>query len=640
MDVYDVPYETYISASGTTDPNMTREECPTTTSTTNTQPHINMGCFFSPPSFWGWNAGFDDGLGNILSADSCYNVNDQGHEYFCGKRKPLTCIDLICKDDPNADPSNACGTCKEGYFRHNPDGSISTDSSVMCTNVCPNDDNAVPGNCNSCKENMVNRNDINPGDIYKYNANRYYLDQGTPPSESEMLTIEECRYYMTGGYRYTTVELDDRRGNYALGEYIEATGYKTTYSAFPGNTGYGGKWESDWGDVDVVTSSSDLPLGCSKKKHISTIGDKRGFGYYNPGYDDLGNYIGRNTSCNHVLNTNEDIVYELEGCIKKQPKQCISQCWGLHRNISNGCNCNDGYIELGGHCGLPCLYMDDLASFDTEHESSSHCTNLLKTTRGVESTIVDFMALEQGPNVGYCEMQMNCPLGYTVNSTTPYEVGTPFYRRRIFCQTNGLRDDVQYENFQFGNAECIPNSCNFQSQAITNGYILCDNDGLHVGETCEIKCNAGYTESGMVSCDGNGITNTAECVSDFIDSSLSLSDQLMEAATASVSGKAWGRRRRRRVILRRFRRLRRLFRMLMQLVSGDYSTRFYNRLTARGVSSVRLVPPQQKSTNKINTANACDEKDVDLNDQSEAYEIPIDPGDVSLVCIGNTPVSK
>ena len=556
-------------------------------------------------------------------------TNCDHSDLSCVKKRPKTCA-TEC-DDPNANFTNGC-QCNEGYYRHNPDGSISTDPRIECTNVCPNDPYAEPGSCDTCKDFAILTSSIDPDDIYKYNVNNFYLDtEGTPPSENEMLTMEECRYYMTGGL------FGDQDGVSSKGEFVTMAGYRRSSMYSSASTGYGGKWESDWGDL--ITSPSVLPLGCSKKKHTGTSGNSRGFGYYNPGYDDLGNAIGRNsTSCSHVLTGS----YELEGCIKKgERKQCAVQCWSLARNFSNGCNCIDGYVEVGGHCGPPCPYMDDLVLFDTGLESSSHCTNLLKTN--VNDNTISWWALEQGPNVGYCEMEFECPAGYEVSSKNPFisqipgKTYTPFYRRRVFCQNNKLSDQVAYHSFQFGNAECVPLTCNYQSQGIPNGYILCDSDGLHTDETCEIKCNHGHTESGMVRCDAGVVINTATCTSDFVDFVGSLEDQLTQSATVVHS---WGRRRRRRAILRRFRRLRRLFRKLMQLLSGDYSNNFYTKLNKRGRVTVRLVPPQPKSIAKINAVNACDEKDIDLLDQTEAYEIPIDPEDTSLVCMGNTPVSK
>ena len=57
--------------------------------------------------------------------------------------------------------------------------------------------------------------------------------------------------------------------------------------------------------------------------------------------------------------------------------------------------------------------------------------------------------------------------------------------------------------------------------------------------------------------------------------------------------------------------------------------------------SVELVIPKAKTPEKLNDPiSACEEKDVDLAAQEAAYDVSLAQGDTSLLCRGDTPVTK
>ena len=68
------------------------------------------------------------------------------------------------------------------------------------------------------------------------------------------------------------------------------------------------------------------------------------------------------------------------------------------------------------------------------------------------------------------------------------------------------------------------------------------------------------------------------------------------------------------------------------------SNKFKEKLGTRTVLDV--IVPKQKTTAKMNSIDACDEKDVDLKTQPLAYEVSLEETEAALVCSGNTPVTK
>ena len=66
------------------------------------------------------------------------------------------------------------------------------------------------------------------------------------------------------------------------------------------------------------------------------------------------------------------------------------------------------------------------------------------------------------------------------------------------------------------------------------------------------------------------------------------------------------------------------------------STTFSTRMGTR--TNVDVIIPKAKT--KIDQADACTEADVDLADQTDAYDVSLDEGETSLICHGNTPKTK
>ena len=92
LDIYDVPYEKYISAGGTYDPTITKEEC-TTLQSIIRQNYIPMGCYYNTEGSGSYN--WNEGDANGVAFNGCYNPQpENGRTFYCGKMKPLTCIDL------------------------------------------------------------------------------------------------------------------------------------------------------------------------------------------------------------------------------------------------------------------------------------------------------------------------------------------------------------------------------------------------------------------------------------------------------------------------------------------------------------------------------------------------------------------
>ena len=69
------------------------------------------------------------------------------------------------------------------------------------------------------------------------------------------------------------------------------------------------------------------------------------------------------------------------------------------------------------------------------------------------------------------------------------------------------------------------------------------------------------------------------------------------------------------------------------------STVFLQKLGQR--EEIELVIPKAKTPSKLsNPTQACEEKDVDLSSQLAPYDVPLDDGEISLLCKGDEPVTK
>lgn len=69
------------------------------------------------------------------------------------------------------------------------------------------------------------------------------------------------------------------------------------------------------------------------------------------------------------------------------------------------------------------------------------------------------------------------------------------------------------------------------------------------------------------------------------------------------------------------------------------STTFLEKLGQR--EEIDLVLPKTKTPSKLsNPTQACEEKDVDLSSQLAPYDVPLDDGEISLLCKGDEPVTK
>lgn len=69
------------------------------------------------------------------------------------------------------------------------------------------------------------------------------------------------------------------------------------------------------------------------------------------------------------------------------------------------------------------------------------------------------------------------------------------------------------------------------------------------------------------------------------------------------------------------------------------STTFLEKLGQR--EEIDLVLPKTKTPSKLsNPTQACEEKDVDLSNQLAPYDVPLDDGEISLLCKGDEPVTK
>ena len=55
-------------------------------------------------------------------------------------------------------------------------------------------------------------------------------------------------------------------------------------------------------------------------------------------------------------------------------------------------------------------------------------------------------------------------------------------------------------------------------------------------------------------------------------------------------------------------------------------------------TEVEVVVPKSKT--KLDQADACTEKDIDLSSQTQAYDVSLEEGEVSLICTGSTPMTK
>ena len=69
------------------------------------------------------------------------------------------------------------------------------------------------------------------------------------------------------------------------------------------------------------------------------------------------------------------------------------------------------------------------------------------------------------------------------------------------------------------------------------------------------------------------------------------------------------------------------------------SDKFQQKLGER--QEIEFVLPVQKTTEKLaNASEACEQKDIDLKEQPEAYDVHLEEGDISLICKGKEPVTK